>query len=54
MKEIQVEELIFIGEGNGTPLQYCCLENLMDGGVWQVTPCGVTNNPTGLSKQHTL
>ena len=21
-------------EGNGTPLQYCCLENPMDGGVW--------------------
>ena len=22
------------GEGNGTPLQYCCLENPMDGEVW--------------------
>ena len=22
------------GEGNGTPLQYCCLENPMDGGAW--------------------
>ena len=22
-----------IGEGNGTPLQYTCLENLMDGGA---------------------
>ena len=22
------------GEGNGTPLQYSCLENLMDGGAW--------------------
>ena len=21
-------------EGNGTPLQYSCLENSMDGGVW--------------------
>ena len=21
-------------EGNGTPLQYTCLENPMDGGVW--------------------
>ena len=21
-------------EGNGTPLQYPCLENLMDGGAW--------------------
>ena len=24
----------FIGEGNGTPLQYFCLENPMDGGAW--------------------
>ena len=22
------------GEGNGTPLQYSCLENHMDGGAW--------------------
>ena len=22
------------GEGNGNPLQYCCLENPMDGGDW--------------------
>ena len=22
------------GEGDGTPLQYSCLENLMDGGAW--------------------
>ena len=25
---------IIIGEGNGTPLQYSCLENPMDGGAW--------------------
>ena len=24
----------FPGEGNGNPLQYSCLENLMDGGAW--------------------
>ena len=24
----------FIREGNGTPLQYSCLENPMDGGAW--------------------
>ena len=23
-----------IGEENGTPLQYSCLENAMDGGAW--------------------
>ena len=25
---------IFSGEGNGTPLQYSCLENPMDRGAW--------------------
>ena len=25
---------IIFGEGNGTPLQYSCLENPMDGGAW--------------------
>ena len=24
----------FIGEGNGNPLKYSCLENSMDGGIW--------------------
>ena len=26
--------VVNIGEGNGTPLQYSCLENPMDGGAW--------------------
>jgi len=25
------------GEGNGNPLQYSCLKNLMNGGGWEVT-----------------
>ena len=25
---------LLLGEGNGTPLQYSCLENPMDGGAW--------------------
>ena len=25
------------GEGNGNPLQYCCLENPVDGGAWWAT-----------------
>ena len=29
------------GEGNGTPLQYTCLENPMDGGAWWATVHGV-------------
>ena len=28
------------GEGNGTPLQYSCLENPMDGGAWWATVHG--------------
>ena len=26
--------ILYFGEGNGTPLQYSCLENPMDGGAW--------------------
>ena len=29
------------GEGNGSPLQYSCLGNPMDRGVWQATVHGV-------------
>ena len=25
---------VYIREGDGTPLQYSCLENPMDGGAW--------------------
>ena len=31
----------FPGGGHGNPLQYSCLENLMDRGAWQVTVCRV-------------
>ena len=37
------------GEGNGSPLQYSCLENPMDGGAWWATVHGVANSQTGLS-----
>ena len=30
-----------IGEGNGNPLQYSCLENPMDGGAWEAVVHGV-------------
>ena len=30
-----------LGEGNGNPLQYSCLENPMDRGAWQPTVHGV-------------
>ena len=38
-----------VGEGNGTPLQYSCLENPMDGGGYQPAVHGVTKSWTRLS-----
>ena len=38
-----------IGEGNGNPLQYSCLENPMDGGAWWAAVHGVTESRTQLS-----
>ena len=37
------------GGGNGTPLQYSCLENPMDGGAWWAAVHGVTESRTWLS-----
>ena len=37
------------GEGNGTPLQYSCLENPMDGGAWKAAVHGVAEGQTQLS-----
>ena len=37
------------GEGNGTPLQYSCLENPMDDGAWWAAVHGVTKSRTWLS-----
>ena len=37
------------GEGNGTPLQYSCLENPMDGGAWWAAVHGVARSRTRLS-----
>ena len=43
-------EVVFInGEGNGTPLQYSCLENSMGGGAWWAAICGVAKSWTRLS-----
>ena len=36
-------------EGNGTPLQYSCLENPMDGGAWKAAVHGVAEGRTQLS-----
>ena len=37
------------GEGNGNTLQYSCLENPMDRGVWQAAVHGVSKSQTQLS-----
>ena len=39
----------FVGEGNGTPLQYSCLENPMDRGDWWAAVHGVAKSWTRLS-----
>ena len=44
-----VKAMVFPGEGNGTPLQYSCLENPMDGGAWEAAVHGVTKSRTRLS-----
>ena len=47
---VEIEELILkCREGNGTPLQYSCLENPMDGGAWKAAVHGVAEVRTQLS-----
>ena len=41
--------LLLVGEGNGTPPQYSCLENPRDGRAWQATVHGVAKSRTQLS-----
>ena len=40
---------IYDGEGNGTPLQYSCLENPIDGGAWKAAVHAVAEGRTRLS-----
>ena len=44
-----IPSYLYVGEGNGTPLQYSCLENPMDGGAWWTAVPGVTKSQTRLS-----
>ena len=46
-KELDTTEQL-TEEGNGTPLQYSCLENPMDGGAWQATVHRVAKSRTRL------
>ena len=36
--------MLLYGEGDGTPLQYSCLENPMDGGAWWAAVHGVAKS----------
>ena len=40
---------LLFGEGSGTPLQYSCLENPMDGGAWKAAAHGVAEGRARLS-----
>ena len=42
-------QLISVGEGNGTPLQYSCMEYPMDGGAWWAEVHEVAKSRTWLS-----
>ena len=40
--------IVHVGEGNGNPFQYSCLENSMDWGAWWATVHGVAKSQTWL------
>ena len=42
----------WVGEGNGNPLQYSCLENPMGGGAWWAAVHGVTKSRTFTERLH--
>ena len=44
-----VKRSYFFRKGNGTPLQYSCLENPIDGGAWWAAVHGVAKSQTRLS-----
>ena len=43
-----------LGEGNGTPLQYFCLENPMDRGAWEATIHGGHKELDTTKRLHSL
>ena len=51
--ELDTAEMTYVtsltGEGDGTPLQYSCLENPMDGGAWWAAVHGVMKSRTRLN-----
>ena len=49
LKEVWMSLTYTSGESDGTPLQYSCLENPMDGGAWWAAVHGVAEGQTRLS-----
>ena len=47
--QISLFSTLLCGEGNGTPLQYSCLENPMGQGAWWAAVHGVAEGRTRLS-----
>ena len=45
----RVKAMVFLGEGNGNPLQCLCLEKPTDGGAWQVMVHRIEKNWTQLN-----
>ena len=41
------------GGGHGNPLQYSCLENSMDRGVWRTTVLGISKSRSRLKQLST-
>ena len=46
--------MLKVGEGNGNTLQFSCLDNAKDKGVWWATVQGVTKSQTKLSDYYSL
>ena len=42
------------GEGNGNPLQYCCLGTPMNRGAWRATVHGVAKSPLTMNNNRVL
>ena len=41
-----IHSSLYIGEGNGTPLQYPCLDSPMDRGAWWAAVHGIAKSRT--------
>ena len=49
IKWIFIYDYTCVREGSGTPLQYSCLENPVDGGAWKAAVHGVAESRTRLN-----